>query len=166
MKKELLIPVVIVGILAVLFLGYLGRHKIKSLLGMNPAPAYVQTTTPNIPTTSNAPNIPSNNIYMTKTDPVKGNYMTDFKGMTLYTFDKDTTGVSNCNGSCATIWPPYTSGATAQSTLPTNISVITRADGSKQFAWKGMPLYYYSGDSKAGDIGGDGIGGTWHIVKM
>jgi predicted lipoprotein with Yx(FWY)xxD motif len=85
--------------------------------------------------------------------------------MTLYTFDKDTAGVSNCTGTCSTIWPPYTSGATAQGQFPTNITVITRADGSKQFAYKGMPLYYNQKEVKPGDIMGDGIGGVWHLVK-
>lgn len=106
------------------------------------------------------------NIYLAKTNPEKGTYMTDFAGMTLYTFDKDTQGVSNCSGTCATLWPPYTSGATAQGTLPTNVSVITRSDGTKQFAWKGMPLYYYAADHSAGDINGDGVNNVWHIIKL
>lgn len=161
MKK--LMPLVIVGIVVLLVLGYLGRHKIKALLGMNSysAPAVTNTTTAPV-TTSSAP---SDNIYLTKSSP-KGNYMTDFQGQTLYTFDKDTNGVSNCSVECPKIWPPYTSGATSQGTFPTNITVVTRSDGSKQFAWKGMPLYYYSGDSKAGDMNGDGFGGIWHIVKL
>jgi predicted lipoprotein with Yx(FWY)xxD motif len=102
---------------------------------------------------------PSNNIYMTKTDPAKGAYLTDFAGMTLYTYGKDTPGVSNCTGTCAVNWPPYSSGATAQKTFPANISVITRIDGSKQFAWKNMPLYYFKSDTAAGQITGDGVGG-------
>jgi len=110
-------------------------------------------------------NSASDNIYLTKTDASKGVYMTDFAGMTLYTYDKDTKGVSNCSGGCLVAWPAYTSGATAQGTFPANITVITRSDGSKQFAWKGMPLYYYAKDKVAGDITGDGVGGVWHIVK-
>ena len=107
----------------------------------------------------------SDNIYLSKTDTKKGAYLTDFAGMTLYTFDKDTAGVSNCYNGCAKAWPPYVSGAAAQGTLPSNITLVTRTDGSKQFAWKGMPLYYYATDSKAGDITGDGVGNVWHIVK-
>lgn len=102
---------------------------------------------------------------MTKTNSQKGNYLTDFAGMTLYIYDKDTVGTSNCYNGCATAWPPYTSGATAEKTLPANITVITRTDGSKQFAWKGKPLYYYTTDTKPGDITGDGVGGVWHIVQ-
>lgn len=117
------------------------------------------------PVTQTAAAVPSDNIYLTKTDATKGSYMTDFAGMTLYTFDKDQTGVSTCTGACATLWPAYTSGATAQKIFPANISVIKRPDGSPQFAWNGKPLYYYSPDKKAGDLLGDGIGGVWHIVK-
>ncbi len=93
--------------------------------------------------------------------------MTDFAGKTLYTFDNDTMpGQSSCTGTCATNWPPYTSGAIAQGSLPANITVITRPDGSSQFAWMGKPLYYYAKDTAAGQLLGDGVGGTWHIVKM
>jgi predicted lipoprotein with Yx(FWY)xxD motif len=49
--------------------------------------------------------------------------------------------------------------------MPANITVIIRTDGTKQFAWNSMPLYYYSKDAKAGDLTGDGVGGVWHLVK-
>jgi predicted lipoprotein with Yx(FWY)xxD motif len=155
--------IVIIIVIILLVGGYLGRNRIKSMLGMSQVSSSSQTTQSTPPTSSAM--APSNNIYLTKTDPSKGQYLTDFQGTTLYTYDKDTKGVSNCTGECATAWPVYTSGATAEKMLPTNISVITRTDGSKQFAWKGMPLYYYAGDKKPGDITGDGVGGVWHIVK-
>lgn len=160
MKKSMVWVVLGIIVVAVLVLGYLGRHRIKALLGMNPTPTQTSITASTPPVT------PSGNIYMSKTDPKKGNYMTDFQGMTLYTFDKDSNGVSNCYNGCAQTWPPYTSGAVAQTNFPTGISVITRTNGSKQFAWNGKPLYYYASDVKAGDTNGDGIGGTWHIVKL
>lgn len=34
-------------------------------------------------------------------------YLTDQNGMTLYTFDKDRPGESNCYDQCALSWPPY-----------------------------------------------------------
>lgn len=106
------------------------------------------------------------NIYLVKSDSVKGNYLTDFAGMTLYIFDKDSSGVSNCDATCASTWKPYSSGATAQKQFPDHIAVIKRADGSDQFAWDGKPLYYFASDQNVGDLKGDGVGGTWHIVKM
>ncbi len=160
MKKIVIVVIIVILLVG----GYLGRHSIKSMFGMSPSSSPAQMAQSKPSTTSSAM-APSDNIYLTKKDPSKGLYLTDFQGTTLYTFDKDTKGVSNCTGACATAWPIYTSGATAEKVLPTNISVITRSDGTKQFAWKGMPLYYYSGDKKPGDITGDGVGGVWHIVK-
>lgn len=105
------------------------------------------------------------NIYLTRT-AARGAYMTDFAGMTLYTYDRDTNGVSACDATCATTWRPYTSGATAQGVMPHNITVITREDGSQQFAWMGKPLYYYTGDQHEGDTTGDNKDGAWHVVGM
>lgn len=153
---------ILVFLIVVLVLGYLGRHKIKAMLGMTPAAAPMAQTTPQ---SSNAA-APSDNIYTTRTDATKGSYLADFQGMSLYVFDNDlASGKSTCYDACAQKWPAYSSGATAQGTFPANITVMTRTDGSKQFSWKGRPLYYYAPDQKAGDVLGDGIGGIWHLVK-
>ena len=101
----------------------------------------------------------------TKTgDSAKGKVLTNDKGMTLYVFDKDTGGKSACNGPCANNWPPLT---VADSAMPMgDYSVITRDDGSKQWAYKGRPLYTWKDDKKAGDISGDGrLNGAWHIAQ-
>ncbi len=86
------------------------------------------------------------------------------KGMTLYTFDKDTAGKSACNGPCATNWPPMVvadGGKTAG-----DWTIVTRDDGLKQWAYKGKPVYGWSKDTKAGDTTGDGfMNGAWHIAK-
>jgi predicted lipoprotein with Yx(FWY)xxD motif len=92
-----------------------------------------------------------------------GGMMTNNAGMTLYTFDKDAGGKSACNGPCATNWPPLMAGADAKASG--DWSVITRDDGSKQWAYKGKPLYQWSKDQKAGDMTGDGFNGVWHAVK-
>ncbi len=86
-------------------------------------------------------------------------------GATLYTFDKDAagSGKSACNGPCATNWPPLP--AQASDTGSGDFSVVTRDDGSKQWAYKGWPLYTFAKDAKAGDTTGDGKGNVWHLVK-
>ena len=56
-------------------------------------------------------------------------------GMTLYTFDKDAGGKSACNGPCAANWPPLTPSASA--TASGDWSIITRDDGTRQWAYKG-----------------------------
>lgn len=86
-------------------------------------------------------------------------------GMTLYTFDKDVagSGKSVCNGPCATNWPPLMAAQSAATSG--DFSIVTRDDGSKQWAVKGKPVYYWVKDSKPGDKTGDGFGGVWHISK-
>lgn len=106
------------------------------------------------------------NIYLVRTSTSGVAYIADFAGMTLYTYDRDTTGVSNCTtATCTANFRPYSSGATGQGTLPNNIGVITRPDGSKQFTWKGKPLYYYSGDQNPGDMRGDNVDKAWHLIR-
>ena len=91
----------------------------------------------------------------------KGKALVDAKGMTLYTFDKDEAGKSACNGPCAQNWPPFM--ATSASGPP-NWTVVTRDDGSKQWAYMGKPLYTWAKDSKAGDVTGDGVNNVWHFA--
>ncbi len=93
----------------------------------------------------------------------KGEILTDAKGMSLYTFDKDGAGVSNCSGDCAVKWPPVTAAAGAKA--DNELSLVTRQDGSQQWAFKGKPLYFWKGDKKPGDVTGDGMGGVWHLAK-
>ncbi|MFO1311292.1 MAG: hypothetical protein U1F41_04415 [Burkholderiales bacterium] len=91
-------------------------------------------------------------------------YWVDAKGMTLYTFDKDSGGKSACNGPCAANWPPLAAGADAKASG--DWSIVTRDDGSKQWAYKGKPLYTWSKDMKPGDATGDGfLNGAWHAAK-
>ncbi|WP_442968774.1 COG4315 family predicted lipoprotein [Ramlibacter sp.] len=86
-------------------------------------------------------------------------------GMTLYTFDRDAagSGKSVCNGPCATNWPPLMARAGAGNSG--NWTVVTRDDGSKQWAYKGKPVYYWIKDTKAGDRTGDGVNNAWRIAR-
>ena len=93
-----------------------------------------------------------------------GPVLADSKKMTLYTFDKDTTpGKSACNGPCAQNWPPLAAKADAKSMG--DWTVVTRDDGSKQWAYKGKPLYTWVKDSKPGDTSGEGVNTVWHVAK-
>ncbi|RTL38173.1 putative lipoprotein with Yx(FWY)xxD motif [Aquabacterium commune] len=86
-------------------------------------------------------------------------------GMTLYTFDQDVanSGKSACNGGCAALWPPMMATATDRTTGA--YSIVTRDDGSRQWAYKGKPVYTYKADQKAGDRSGDNFKQVWHIIK-
>ncbi len=89
--------------------------------------------------------------------------LTDAKGMTLYTFDRDAGGKSACNGPCSTNWPPLMAGADDKPAG--DWTVITRDDGGKQWAYKGKPVYTWAKDAKPGDKTGDGVNNVWHVAK-
>lgn len=89
--------------------------------------------------------------------------LVDAKGMTLYTFDKDSGGKSTCNGPCATNWPPLMAADADKASG--DYSIVTRDDGKKQWALKGKPLYYWVKDAKPGDKTGDGVLTVWHTAK-
>lgn len=84
-------------------------------------------------------------------------------GRTLYTFDKDADGKSNCNGACATAWPPFAAKEGARASG--NFSVITRDDGTKQWAINDKPLYFFAADAHPGDMKGEGKNDVWHTVR-
>ncbi len=91
--------------------------------------------------------------------------LVNVSGMTLYTFDKDVAGSnkSMCNGPCIALWPAVSAAADAKP--EGDYSIVTRDDGSKQWAYKGKPLYTYTADKKAGDATGDNFKDVWHVVK-
>jgi predicted lipoprotein with Yx(FWY)xxD motif len=96
-------------------------------------------------------------------DSSMGKIYTDSKGMTLYTFDKDEAGKSNCYDQCAVNWPIFEAAADAQP--EGDWTIVERTDGKRQWAHKGMPLYYWKDDKAAGDMTGEGKGdGTWHVA--
>ncbi len=97
-------------------------------------------------------------------DTSMGKVWTDQNGMTLYTFDKDAAGKSNCYDQCAVNWPPLAAGADAMA--EGDWTVVDRTDGTKMWAYKGMPLYTFIADKKPGDVNGEGkANNTWHVAK-
>ena len=88
--------------------------------------------------------------------------LTDANGMTLYTYDKDTAGVTNCYDKCAQNWPPLIADASAKA--EGDFTLVDRTDGTKMWAFKGMPLYLWVKDTKPGDTTGDGVGEVWHTA--
>jgi predicted lipoprotein with Yx(FWY)xxD motif len=100
--------------------------------------------------------------------PTLGVFLTGAGGKTLYILTKDTANASTCAGACATNWPPLTvpAGGTAAAApgVGGTFSTFARADGTTQVANKGMPLYYFAGDTKTGETNGQGSGGVWFVA--
>jgi predicted lipoprotein with Yx(FWY)xxD motif len=105
-----------------------------------------------------------------KTATISGvKVITNAKGFTLYSFAPDTATKSNCNGSCATFWPPLKGPVTAGAGVTGKLGTITRSDGSTQATYNGHPLYTYVSDTAPGQAKGNGLnlsGGVWHEVTV
>jgi predicted lipoprotein with Yx(FWY)xxD motif len=103
-------------------------------------------------------------------DATLGAYLTGANGMTLYVLTLDAADASSCSGTCATNWPPLTVASGTPITGPSAatgaFATITRADGTVQVTYNHMPLYYYAGDSAAGDTTGQGKNNTWYVAPL
>ena len=99
-----------------------------------------------------------------------GKVLVDARGHTLYLFEKDKKGMSLCNGTCVAYWPPILSSAKPRAGVGVRASLLgrtRRADGRRQVTYAGHPLYYFAGDTKAGQTtgqGSDGFGSPWWVV--
>jgi len=100
-----------------------------------------------------------------------GSYLTNGTGWTLYLFTKDTpnSGLSTCYVGCSNFWSPFLGNA-SDLVLPSGLNAsafgtITRTGGGTQITYEGWPLYYYSGDTVAGQTNGQGKQGTWFVVN-
>ncbi|MFK5881641.1 MAG: hypothetical protein QM482_05455 [Sulfurospirillum sp.] len=96
-------------------------------------------------------------------------HLSDSRGMTLYTFDKDMPNKSNCYNGCEKKWPVFY-GNLDKIKLPSDVSksnfgVITRKNGMMQTTYRSKPLYYFFKDTKPSDTNGNGKKGVWHIIK-
>jgi uncharacterized surface protein with fasciclin (FAS1) repeats len=87
-------------------------------------------------------------------------------GFTVYVFDNDLgTSGSECNDACATNWPPVLVTDAEVDNIP-GLSMVERDDGSMQASYLGRPLYFFAGDSAAGDMMGQGLSDVWWTVKQ
>jgi predicted lipoprotein with Yx(FWY)xxD motif len=105
------------------------------------------------------------------TSGTTGAFLTDGSGRTLYLWAKDGKNMSACSGACAGAWPPVKASGTVTAggdAKASDLGTITRSDGTKQVTYDGHPLYYFSGDSAAGQVNGqgsDGFGAKWWLVS-
>ena len=99
-----------------------------------------------------------------------GTFLTAGSGRAVYLWAKDGMNMSACSGACATAWPPVPATGTLTATggaRASDLGTITRSDGTKQVTYDGHPLYYFVGDSAAGQTNGQGsdnFGAKWWLV--
>jgi len=101
-----------------------------------------------------------------------GQTLVDGQGRTLYLFEADTAGKSNCHGACTSAWPPYLSTGAPQAATGVAGSLLGTIRGAGdgggvQVTYHGHPLYHYAGDNQPGDTAGQGLdqfGARWYVV--
>jgi len=99
-----------------------------------------------------------------------GALLVDARGHTLYLFEKDRNGNSTCSGACAGLWPPVTSATRAVAGDGADAAQLGSAVGSHGtpiVTYGGHPLYTYAGDTRPGDVSGQGLdqfGAKWYAV--
>jgi predicted lipoprotein with Yx(FWY)xxD motif len=113
---------------------------------------------------------PSGVATVSATSTSLGMILVDGSGRTLYLFEKDQPNQSACAGACAAAWPVDQSGATPKAgsgVTASMLGTIRRSDDTAQVTYNQHPLYYYSGDSGAGQHNGQGVdafGAKWYVV--
>ena len=165
MRKTLL---AVLGVVSIGVLGACGDDSGTTTTpgATTPVATVAATTTIAAPTTTAAVTTTAAAAGTVKLSDSKfGKILTDDKGAVLYSFTKDEKSKSNCTATCATTWPVYapatiTAGAGIDSTKLASFD----NGGKKQLTIDGVPLYYFSGDTKAGDTNGQGVGGFWYVV--
>lgn len=112
------------------------------------------------------PPVAQNNVLLSSNANF-GNILTDSLGKSLYFFSIDADGNSGCTGGCVTNWPIFYEEnlSLANGLDDSDFASITRTDGQKQTTYKGWPLYYFAGDTKAGEVNGDKVGDVWFVAK-
>ena len=90
-------------------------------------------------------------------------------GRTLYHTNVEHKNTVKCTGACAESWPPLliaggSKPAAGPGVTASKLGTIKRPDGKTQVTYGGYALYLYAGDSKAGQVTGQGTAGLWHAV--
>jgi predicted lipoprotein with Yx(FWY)xxD motif len=100
-----------------------------------------------------------------------GRILVDGDGKTLYLFASDTPSMSSCDSACLRYWPAVTTSAAPKAgngIMASKLGTIAGTDGKKQVTYDGHPLYWYAGDSQAGDVNGQGLddfGALWYVLS-
>jgi predicted lipoprotein with Yx(FWY)xxD motif len=95
--------------------------------------------------------------------------LTATNGRTLYTLSGESGGRFLCTGSCLSSWPPLKVPAGAQPVGPVKLGAVKRPEGGRQVTYHGHPLYAFAGDSRPGDVNGQGLttaGGAWSATVL
>ena len=105
---------------------------------------------------------------MLATSPL-GQIVVDGAGKTLYAFTPDEAeGLPTCYGECAGNWPSLAAPdeiTVGEGLDDSAFTSVPRTDGAgDQVKFGDFPLYYFAGDSAAGQVNGQGLVDKWFVV--
>jgi predicted lipoprotein with Yx(FWY)xxD motif len=135
-------------------------------------------TTPTMPMAPTAPPASSPTTVggsgpkrVAKTRTVKGRtLLTTTAGRTLYTLSVEKHGkfVCTAESGCTGIWHPLTVAAGVKPRGPVKLGTVSRPEGTVQVTYRGLPLYTFASDKKAGQVKGEGLKdvGVWHAATV
>jgi predicted lipoprotein with Yx(FWY)xxD motif len=112
---------------------------------------------------------PSKRVAKEAENPTVGHtVLVTLQGRTLYSLSAETGGRFVCTGNCLSTWKPLTVAKGVRPKGPVKLGTEKRPDGRTQVTYKGLPLYSFDGDVKAGDANGEGLKdvGTWHAARV
>ena len=89
--------------------------------------------------------------------------LTDNRGFALYSFSRDGR-TPTCRAECLEVWPPLLAAALARPVG--QWTPVERADGLRQWAYRGRLVYTFSEDLAPGDSKGAGLGGVWQTITV
>ena len=117
---------------------------------------------------SEAPSAETGSATISLSTTALGDIIVEDEGKTVYAFTPDSAGTSTCYDKCAESWPPLLAEDATLTAGPgldaSKLTTVDRTDGTKQVKYGDWPLYYFAGDSKAGDTNGQGVGTKWYVV--
>ncbi|MFD8302861.1 hypothetical protein ACFV29_10975 [Streptomyces sp. NPDC059690] len=155
------------GVASALLLAACGSSNDNSANTGAAAPASSAPSGSGTPAATGGMGMVSTNMLMAKKMSGMGSVVTDAKGWTLYRYEKDqaSPSMSMCTDDCAKTWMPVMADSNVQAMgLQAKVGTLTRSDGMKQVTLAGWPLYRYMGDTKAGEMNGQGKSGMWYAV--
>ena len=159
-------PLVIAAASAAIVLVAAGCGKSSSSKSSSASPPTTNPPTAAAPATTAA----AGGVTVAVKSSKLGRILVDANDHTLYLFERDKGTTSSCYGACVGGWPPYTTSGVPQAGSGATASFLAttkRTDGTSQVTYKGHPLYYFVGDTKPGDVTGEGVnafGAKWYVL--
>lgn len=168
-SRAILASVAIVAIVAGCSSGASATPAATATAAATPEASVAATPAPSAPAATPAPSAAAEAYEVDVVTDALGAHITGEDGKTLYLRTSDPAGGSSCTAACATTWPPFTldAGETVKAGAGVTgaLTTFVRSDGKTQVLINGHAVYYYAGDSAAGDSTGQGIAGVWFVVS-